>query len=59
MRPILENPEGRGDHRQNPFGGGRVWIFSGTTQLLQRRMLRLKSLKGPLNLDPVLNSLGH
>jgi len=29
--PILENPEGRGGHRKNPFCGG-VWIFSGTTQ---------------------------
>ena len=32
--PILENPEGMGGHRKNPFrgGGGGVWIFSGTTQ---------------------------
>ena len=29
---FLENPEGRGGHRKNPFrGGGGVWIFSGTT----------------------------
>ena len=27
--PILENPEGMGGHRKNPFRGG-VWIFSGT-----------------------------
>ena len=31
--PILENPEGMGGHRQNPFHEGEgVWIFSGTTQ---------------------------
>ena len=30
--PILENPEGRGGHSANPFRGGGVWIFSGTTQ---------------------------
>ena len=29
---FLENPEGRGGHRKNPFRGGAVWIFSGTTQ---------------------------
>ena len=30
---FLENPEGMGGHRKNPFrGGGGVWIFSGTTQ---------------------------
>ena len=32
---FLENPEGRGGHRKNPFrGGGGVWIFSGTTQYI-------------------------
>ena len=31
---FLENPEGRGGHRKNPFRGG-VWIFSGTTQYLR------------------------
>ena len=31
--PILESSEGRGVHTANPFhwGGGGVWIFSGTT----------------------------
>ena len=29
---FLENPEGRGGHRKNPFRGG-VWIFSGTTHI--------------------------
>ena len=34
VRPILENLEGRGHHRQNPFrGGGGVWIFSGTNTI--------------------------
>ena len=31
--PILENPEGRGGHMANPFRGGGVWKFSGTTHL--------------------------
>ena len=30
--PILENPEGKGGQTANPFRGGGVWIFSGTTQ---------------------------
>ena len=31
----LENQEGRGGHRKNPFRGG-VWIFSGTTHCVSR-----------------------
>ena len=32
--PILEIPEGNslGGHTANPFRGGGIWIFSGTTQ---------------------------
>ena len=36
---FLENPEGRGGHRKNPFrgkGGGGLWIFSATTRSLKR-----------------------
>jgi len=39
--PILENPEGEGSWKKIPSMEGGVWVFSGTTQINVKSLLRL------------------